>query len=135
MRPFAKTFNSNDPNPVYFPMQESKTVPGSTVKAALGIVGTTTTTTTTTTDPGSPAVWNVSHDGGTTLEWGKGIRVKSSTSGGNLVVHLAENDDGTYDTYDIPAGGGTSVYKEGLIYDQVIASGTTIDLDDVSFLL
>jgi len=131
MRPFVKTFNSNDPNPVYYPMQESKSVPGSIVKAALGIAGTTTTTTTN--EPG-PATWTVT-DQNVNVEWGKGIRVKSSTTGGDLVVHLAENPAGEYDTYDIPAGGGTTVYKEGLIYDEVIASGTTIDLDDISFLL
>jgi hypothetical protein len=55
----------------------------------------------------------------------KGIRVRTGSAGGVLVVHLADNPADYFSSYDLVAGD-----EVPLGADYIIQAGTTIVLDD-----
>lgn len=59
----------------------------------------------------------------------KGVRVSKDSLGGNIKVHLVEDPVGEYEVYDFEAKD-----KEGLIFDEIIEDGTTIDFSHVKIL-
>jgi hypothetical protein len=62
-----------------------------------------------------------------------GIDVVSSSSGGNLVVHMVGDPAGYYDTVAIPASNGFT-QRIGMVFDTVIETGSTITIANVKIL-
>lgn len=64
----------------------------------------------------------------------RGVEIKSTSSGGNLKIHLANdyNSKGqkVYIVYPIPASGG-STQRIGFVFDEVDSAGTTINKSDL----
>lgn len=80
----------------------------------------------------SGGVWKTRDYFGNTKE-AKSFYVKSSSSGGNLVVHLVEDPQDKTVTLEIPSG--AAGYNQAFVFDQVYESGTTIALADLTFWL
>ena len=75
--------------------------------------------------------WKVKDKGGVAC-WAKGVRVAPETEG-NLRVHLVDDPADQYETY--PLNGGELGHKEGFIFDEIIETGTTINLSNVKILI
>ncbi len=75
--------------------------------------------------------WKVKDKAGAEC-WAKGVRVNPGASG-DLRVHLVDDPANQYETYSFV--GGTSGHKEGLIFDEVIETGTTINLSHIKILV
>lgn len=112
----ATFLKDNQGKPVlpYYPMQETQSVPGSVVKAYFATAGVQT--------------WTVKgNDGIATIA--KAIRVRKGATAGNIVVHLIDNPAGQFDSYYFDGD-----KKDGMIFDQIFETGTTVDLDSIYVL-
>ena len=99
----------------YFIMQESGSVPGTTPKAFFA---------------GSDSTnWRVV-DRNQVSTYAKAIKVFSGATAGLIYIHLIDNPTGAYDKYYLSPGD-----KEGVIFDRILETGTTINLDSVMILL
>jgi len=116
----------------------STTSTSTTVTTSSTTAGPTTSSTTTTATP-VPTEWNVIDRAGNP-RIAKGIRLQPGATAGNIRVHLVEdyNADGSeaYTTYQFAAIAADRLpYREGFIFDKILADGTTIDLTYVKILL
>lgn len=99
----------------YYPMQESQSVPGSTVKSYFATAG--------------AQKWAVVDSKTGLPTAAKAIRIALGATTGDVIVHLVDNPAGTYDKYTFEAG-----TDRGIVFDTIVETGTTINLDSIYVL-
>lgn len=112
---YAVKAPQDKPQSSYFIMQESGSVPGATAKLALA---------------GAATEWQVRDRVSGAVTYAKGIKVFQGATAGVIYIHLLDNPAGTYDKYYLAPGD-----KEGVIFDKIQETGTTINLDSIMVLL